>query len=69
MLLLHGETDRCTPVNQAEQLYAALRRRGVETEMVIYPGEGHELREAAHQIDMHRRTCEWFDRHLPDANG
>jgi dipeptidyl aminopeptidase/acylaminoacyl peptidase len=31
---------------------------------VIYPGEGHGLREPAHIEDAERRTLAWFDRYL-----
>jgi dipeptidyl aminopeptidase/acylaminoacyl peptidase len=32
--------------------------------VVIYPGEGHRLRDPGHAADAMRRTIEWFDRYL-----
>jgi dipeptidyl aminopeptidase/acylaminoacyl peptidase len=31
---------------------------------MIYPGEGHGLRDPANTADAMRRTIEWFDRYL-----
>ena len=56
--------DRCTPLGQAQELYAALLERGVESDLVVYPREGHGLRERDHQLDVWRRTIGWFDRSL-----
>lgn len=56
--------DRCTPLGQAQELYAALLERGVESELVVYPREGHGLRERDYQLDAWRRTIGWFDRYL-----
>ncbi len=63
-LVLHGAADRCTPVGQAQEFYRAVLDAGVETELVVYPREGHSLREHPHQVDAWTRTLDWFDRHL-----
>jgi dipeptidyl aminopeptidase/acylaminoacyl peptidase len=63
-LVLQGERDRCTPVGQGEELFGALVAAGVETELVIYPREGHVNVERAHALDAIRRTQAWFDRCL-----
>jgi dipeptidyl aminopeptidase/acylaminoacyl peptidase len=64
-LLIHGSDDRCTPVSEAQQFYAALRERGVTAELVIYPREGHGgFRERAHRLDGWQRRISWFERYL-----
>ncbi len=63
-LLLHGENDNDVHITQAEEMYTALRMRGVEAEMVRYPREGHGFREPRHQIDAARRTIEWIERRV-----
>src|SRR5262249_57845418 len=40
-LLTAGARDRCTPAGQAREFYQALISRGVDSELGIYPGEGH----------------------------
>ena len=63
-LILHGSEDRCTPLGQAQEFYAALDERGVPAELVVYPREGHGFQERGHRLDAARRTVAWFDRYL-----
>lgn len=62
-LFLHGAEDRVTPLTQAEQLFGALSRAGVATELVAYPREGHELVEPAHRRDAAARVLCWLRTH------
>jgi dipeptidyl aminopeptidase/acylaminoacyl peptidase len=64
VLIVHGENDTNVPVSQAEFFHRALRRFGVEHEYVVYPRENHPIRERNHQLDLLRRTRNWFDRWL-----
>lgn len=63
-LLIHGEQDNDVHITQAEEMYTALKRRGVESVLVRYPREGHGLREPNHRVDALERTLAWFDRYL-----
>ncbi len=63
-LIQHGDQDRRVPLEQSEQLYRALRRLGVETELVIYPRQPHGLEEPKLILDAARRNLEWFELHL-----
>lgn len=63
-LLIHGEADHDVPVAQAEEMFIALKKRGIETELVRYPGEGHGFRRPKNIADYSRRVLAWFDRHL-----
>jgi len=63
-LLIHGINDGGVPVGQAYEFYTGLKDVGVETEMVVYPREGHSLQEYAHQLDVQKRVIAWFDQHL-----
>ncbi|HEX8891271.1 MAG TPA: S9 family peptidase [Pyrinomonadaceae bacterium] len=64
LLLIHGEQDNDVHITQAEEMYMALKRRGIATVLVRYPREGHGLREPAHRLDALERTLAWFDRFL-----
>jgi dipeptidyl aminopeptidase/acylaminoacyl peptidase len=66
-LVLGGEEDTSNPVGQSKGLYRALKHFGVETEMVLYPGEGHSPRRGAYNVDMFERILSWYDRHLGQA--
>jgi len=63
-LIVHGEDDRTNPVGQSLALYRALKHYGVESELIIYPGEGHLPHQEKHQVDILRRMLDWYDRHL-----
>lgn len=63
-LILHGDEDDTTSPANSRELYQALRRRGVETQFVHYPREGHGLREPNHRLDEIRRCLVWMDRFL-----
>ena len=63
-LVLHSDDDYRTPANTAELFYRLLRKHGVETRMVRYPREGHELSrsgEPGHVVDRIERIARWFD--------
>ncbi len=63
-LLIHGEQDMDVHITQAEEMYTALKQRGIESVLVRYPREGHGLREPAHRLDYMNRSLTWFDRLL-----
>ena len=63
-LVLHSDDDYRTPANTAELFYRGLRKHGVDTRMVRYPREGHELSrsgEPGHVVDRIERIARWFD--------
>jgi dipeptidyl aminopeptidase/acylaminoacyl peptidase len=60
-LFIHGELDNDVHITQAEEMYMALRRRGVNTQFVRYPREGHGFTEPKHKLDQLERMLAWFD--------
>ena len=67
VLSLQGENDPIVPRSQAEDLDQSLRSRGIITEAIFYPGEGHRFLKIENQTDALRRTVAWFDRYLKDG--
>jgi dipeptidyl aminopeptidase/acylaminoacyl peptidase len=66
-LVLHSEHDWRCPIEQGEQLFVALRRAGVDAELVRFPDEGHELSRSGtprHRIERFEVVLDWHDRHL-----
>lgn len=63
-LVLHGERDTAVPAGQGYEFWRALRERGVESVLAIYPRAGHGPSERAHVRDMAQRMVGWFQRHL-----
>ncbi|UVI34532.1 alpha/beta hydrolase family protein [Brevibacterium spongiae] len=71
-LVMHSELDFRCPLEQAQQYYAALQRAGVDTELLIFPGENHELSRAGqprHRRQRFEAILDWWDRHLTDPVG
>ncbi len=64
-LILHSREDRRCPIAMGRMFYQALQSRGVPSEMVIYPNEGHGIKQPMHQVDVLKRTIQWFRRHDP----
>ena len=52
------------PPEQSYQFHRALSDHGVDTELVIYPREGHGPTEKKHFLDLHRRIADWYDKYL-----
>ncbi len=63
-LILCGQDDWNVPLINSEQLYQALRRIGVPTELVIYPGQGHGISRPSYQKDRFERYVAWYDKHV-----
>lgn len=62
-LILHAEKDRRVPLPLGRAYHQALLSRGVATGMVIYPDEGHGIRQPVHREDVYRRVLAWFEKH------
>ncbi|KGA98946.1 hypothetical protein AJ85_19350 [Alkalihalobacillus alcalophilus ATCC 27647 = CGMCC 1.3604] len=64
ILILHSEQDLRCPMEQAEQWYIALKRLGVETKLIRFPDENHELSRSGkpqHRIERLEHLIGWFD--------
>ncbi|MCT2086529.1 S9 family peptidase, partial [Microbacterium enclense] len=69
-LVLHSELDFRCPLEQATRYYAALKQNGVDAEMLVFPGEDHELTRAGrprHRVQRFDAVLEWWRVHLPVA--
>ena len=70
LLILHSDNDLRCPVEQAEQLFVALRLLGRDVEFVRFPGEGHELSRSGapkHRVERAEIILDFFKRHLQPA--
>ncbi len=67
-LVVHSEQDWRCPVEQGQRWYVALRLQGVESELLLFPGEGHELSRSGrprHRRARFEHVLRWWARHLP----
>ncbi len=66
-LIMGGDHDWNVPIQNSEQLYQALRRLGVETQLVVYPDEHHGFRKPAFQLDRLERYLAWYEQYVKGA--
>jgi dipeptidyl aminopeptidase/acylaminoacyl peptidase len=59
-LLMGGDADGNVPVINGEQLYLSLKRLGVPTLLVVYPGEFHEFARPSFIKDRYERYLYWY---------
>ena len=67
LLILHGENDFRCPIEQAEQLFIALKHRKKETKFVRFPESNHELSRSgkpALRINRLEYIRDWFLKYL-----
>lgn len=63
-LILVGERDGECPAPQSFEFWRALKTLGVETQLVVYPDEGHRFAKPEHKRDLARRLVGWFEARL-----
>jgi dipeptidyl aminopeptidase/acylaminoacyl peptidase len=63
-LVMGGQDDWNVPIQNSEQLYQGLRRLGVDTQLIVYPRQGHGIRVPSYQKDRYERYLRWYDRYL-----
>ena len=70
-LVIHSEDDLRCAIEQGEQVFVALKRLGVDTEMVRFPDEPHGLSRGGRtdrRIERLNQILRWFDRYLKGEN-
>ncbi|MGH8064444.1 MAG: S9 family peptidase [Candidatus Entotheonellia bacterium] len=70
LLIMHSESDLRCPVEQAEQLFVALKKQRKQVVFVRFPDEDHELSRAGrprHRLERFRLILDWFARYLQPA--
>ena len=63
-LIVGGEDDWNMPILNSEQLYLVLKRRGIPTQLVVYPGQGHSLSVPSYEKDLYERYLSWLGKYL-----
>ena len=63
-LFLAGDKDFNVPLLNSEQMYQALRSRGVATQLIVYPGQFHGIRRPSFLRDRYQRYLDWYAKYL-----
>ncbi|MFO0552953.1 MAG: prolyl oligopeptidase family serine peptidase [Polyangiaceae bacterium] len=64
LMLLQGATDPRVPVGEALQFYDALKAKGVPTELIVFPDEGHGFQKRSNQVLALGHTLRFFKENL-----
>ncbi|KZZ83437.1 S9 family peptidase [Bacillus sp. SJS] len=67
LLILHSEKDYRCPIEQAEQLYILLKRKGKNVKFIRFPEQNHELSRSGHpllRVERLNAITAWFNEHV-----
>ena len=70
-LFIHADSDYRCPLEQGLQMFNKLKLNGVDTRMVVFHGENHELSRSGKPKARIKRLTEikdWFDKHLKNED-
>jgi len=63
-LITGGDIDWNVPIANSEQMYATLKRLGVPTMLIVYPGEYHDFVRPSFVADLRIRMLFWFNHYI-----
>jgi dipeptidyl aminopeptidase/acylaminoacyl peptidase len=66
-LVIHGANDPRVPLNEAQQLVAALDRRGVPTRLMVFDDEGHGLVKLKNKLVAYPAVVDFLRQHLGEG--
>jgi dipeptidyl aminopeptidase/acylaminoacyl peptidase len=64
MLIQHGDSDERITVVSAQELYRALKHKGVPTEFFVFPGKGHGFLSPRENYAAMLQNYRWFCHYL-----
>jgi dipeptidyl aminopeptidase/acylaminoacyl peptidase len=70
LLIIQGANDPRVPVSEALQMEAALERRQVGSQLILFPDEGHGAQKRDNRVQEYGHTLQFFIDHLkPSPSG
>ena len=63
-LIIHGQKDYRVDVSEAFQMFTALQRRGVPSQLLYFPDEGHSIRKIKNNRHVYQKQFEWLAKWL-----
>ncbi|QYF93147.1 S9 family peptidase [Massilia sp. PAMC28688] len=64
MLVIQGDLDYRVPTTQALGTFSALQRRGIDSQLIVFPDENHWVLKPANSLQWHKVVKAWLDTHL-----
>ena len=63
-ILFHGSEDRTDTMEQSMNFFAGLRHLGVDARFILFPREGHGIREPRHRRTLLIEEMRWLNQYL-----
>jgi dipeptidyl aminopeptidase/acylaminoacyl peptidase len=67
LFVIHGANDPRVPLSEAEQIAAALAKRDVPCQLLVYPDEGHGLAKRKNKLDAYPQAFAFLREHLANS--
>jgi dipeptidyl aminopeptidase/acylaminoacyl peptidase len=64
MLVITSEKDFRIPYTQGIAAFTALQRRGVPSQLLVFPDENHWVLKGANSVQWHRTVFDWLGTYL-----
>lgn len=64
LLVIHGANDPRVPLSEAEQLVAALEKRKMPVDFIVFDDEGHGIRKLKNKLVAYPAIVSFLDQHL-----
>lgn len=64
MLVIQGDLDFRIPTAQALGTFTALQRKGIDSQLLVFPDENHWVLKPANSVQWHHTVMRWLDGHL-----
>ncbi|CAN7184524.1 LpqB family beta-propeller domain-containing protein [Massilia sp. LjRoot122] len=64
MLVIQGDLDFRIPTAQALSTFTALQRKGIDSQLLVFPDENHWVLKPANSVQWHHTVVKWLDRYL-----
>jgi dipeptidyl aminopeptidase/acylaminoacyl peptidase len=66
MLVVQGELDFRIPTTQGLATFTALQRRGIDSQLLVFPNENHWVLKPQNSVQWHETVNAWLAKHLKD---
>ena len=64
MLVIHGARDYRVPLEQGLATFTALQRRGIPSELLVFPDENHWIQKPRNIVQWYETALEFIGRHM-----
>ena len=63
-MVIHGEKDYRVDLSEGLQMFTALQRMGVPSQLLVFPDEGHAVGKLKNLRYVYEKQFEWLERWL-----